>query len=86
MRHNQRLTLDQLWDETEKAFTASGKSQAALARELGLSEGAVSKALKKPEPGTHRYAEVQARILSHLTGYQIEREPVEITYRARKAG
>ena len=84
MRHNQRLTTADLWRETVAAFEAAGKSKAQLARELDLNDSAIHHALKEPEPGTYRYASVQGRIIEHLTGYRITREPVAVEFRATK--
>ncbi len=83
VRHNQLLSIEELWKETTEAVKASGKRQVEIAEALSLSVSAVNKALKEPEPGSHRYADVQARIIRLLTGYAVERE-VEVRFRARK--
>lgn len=74
VRHNQALTTTQLWEQTAKAVEESGKSQSAIARELGVSPGAVNHALIKPEDESQRYVELQMRILDLLTPYRVERE------------
>ena len=79
MRHNQRLTVEELREEAFTAISNSGKRQADVARDLDVTEGAVSRALK--ETGTH-LAGLQQRIIEHLTPYQLEREPA--AWRARK--
>ena len=84
MRHNQRLTTEDLWRETVAAFEASGKSKARLARELDVNDSAIHHALKEPKSGSYRYASIQAQIVEHLTGYRISREPIEVTFRATK--
>ena len=81
MRHNQRLTIAQLRQEAHDALKASGKSQVGVARDLGVSEGAISRALK--EEGNH-LADLQRRIIEHVTPYTLEKEPQ--MWRARKAG
>ena len=78
MRHNQRLTFEDLRDETKTAVEGFATSQAALARELGVTRGAVNRAMKEAGPAL---ASLQGRIIEHLTGYRIEEE-VEVTFRA----
>lgn len=80
MRHNQRLTVEQLRQEAYDAVKGSGRSQVDIARGLGVTEGAVSQAIR--EKGT-RLADLQRRIIEYLTPYTIEREPQ--TWRARKS-
>ncbi len=81
MRHNQRLTFEDLRDETRAAVEQFAASQAALARELGVTRGAVSRAMKEAGPAL---ASLQRRIVEHLTGYRIE-EKVEVTFRALRS-
>lgn len=81
MRHNQRLTAEQLRQAAADAVKRSTRNQVDVARKLGVTEGAVSRALK--EEGTH-LAELQRRIIELLTPYTVEREPQ--MWRARKTG
>ena len=78
MRHNQRLTFEELRDETQAAVEQFAESQSALARELGVTRGAVSRAVK--EAGS-ALSSLQCRIIEHLTGYRVEEE-VEVSFRA----
>jgi len=80
VRHNQALTTTQLWEQTTKAVEESGRSQASIARDLGVSPGAVNHALITPEDESQRYVELQMRILELLTPYRIERE-VDVRFR-----
>ena len=83
VRHNQALTTTQLWEQTANAVEESGRSQSAIARELGVSPGAVNHALIEPESDSQRYVELQMRILDLLTPYRIERE-VDVRFRVHR--
>ena len=83
VRHNQALTTMQLWEQTTNAVEESGKSQSAIARELGVSPGAVNHALIEPESDSQRYVELQMRILDLLTPYWVERE-VDVRFRVHR--
>ncbi len=83
VRHNQALTTTQLWEQTAKAVEESGRSQASIARDLGVSPGAVNHALITPEDDSQRYVELQMRILGLLTPYRVERE-VDVRFRLHR--
>jgi predicted transcriptional regulator len=70
MRDGTELGFDELRDETAAAVDESGKSQAAVARELDLHRSAVSRAVKESGP---RVQKIQRRVLRHLTPYHVER-------------
>ncbi len=70
MRDGTELSFDELRDETAAAVDESGKSQAAVARELDLHRSAVSRAVKESGP---RVQKIQRRVLRHLTPYHVER-------------
>jgi ribosome-binding protein aMBF1 (putative translation factor) len=70
MRDGQALDYDTL--HSEAAAAAAGVRQTELADGLGVSQGVVSRALK--EPGA-RYAKMQARIIEHLTDFQLVEVP-----------
>lgn len=69
VRNNQRLTYEQLRDEVASAVADYAESQAALARELDVTRGAVNRAVKEAGPMLVR---LQKRIIEHLTEYHIE--------------
>ena len=73
MRHNQKFDYEGLCAEAANAVAQYAKSQAAVARELGVTRGAVSRALKEAGP---TFSDLQRRIIDHLTAYRIEPEPV----------
>ena len=72
MRHRQVLTFEELRDEAAAAVEQKAKSQAAVARQLGVTRGAVNRAVKEVGSGL---ADLQMRIIEHLTDYRIEPEP-----------
>lgn len=79
MRQNQTFTgYEELHRLALEAVRDSGKTQAAVAEDLGKSTGAVSRALK--EPGS-RFASLQKEIVEHLTPYRVEEE---LTFRLVK--
>lgn len=65
----QMLTLADLRQAAADAVEADGGTQSALAARLGVTPGAVSRALK--ETGGSRAA-LQARIVEALTGHRVE--------------
>ena len=71
MRKGQKLDYEALRREAKAAIEGSGKSQAQVGRELGVSRGAVSRAVK--ETGS-KLASLQRRIIEHLTDYRLEEE------------
>ena len=75
MRHNQRLTFDQLRKETEAAIkrykAQPGQSQKTLAEEMGRTPGYISRAKKEVGP---MIAAMQIEILQHLTNFDIVEE------------
>lgn len=80
VRQGQTYTFDGLRDEARLAFERSGKKQGELAEELGKTPPAISLALNKSGAA---YVKLQARIIAHLTPFEIEDAPI---YRAvRKA-
>lgn len=81
MRHNQKLTYADLLKEAQEAAATYRGTQAQLATELGVTPGALSQALNT-EGG--RFIKLQVRVIEKLTDYQIEEEPVVVTFRAVK--
>ena len=75
MRHNQRLSFEQLGEETKGAierYTAhAGQSQKTLAEMLGKTPAYVSRAKKESGP---LVAAMQIEILQHLTDFDIIEE------------
>ena len=69
MRHGQHLSFDELRHETARAVEASTKTQTQIAEELGITRGSVSRAIR--ESGK-KFAELQRRLIAHLTPYQVE--------------
>ena len=80
VRHRQQLTYEGLRDEAAAAVEKSGESQAAVARALDVTRGAVSRAVKEAGPGWQ--VDLQIQIIEHLTPYRIKQEPV--VFRALK--
>ena len=76
MRAGQRLSPDELRQAAADAVKGSGKLQREVAEELGVSKGAVSRALNETNSAL---AGLQQRIIRHLTGYRLEEE-VTVTY------
>lgn len=81
MRHNEKLDYDKLRAEAEAAVEESGKKRIEIASELGVSSGAITRALK--EPGS-KFSELQKRIVEHLTDYRIDEENYTIFRVQRK--
>lgn len=81
MHDGQTMTYDELQQAAAQTIDDAGTSQAQVARELGVTRGAVSRAVK--EPGSSLF-ELQRRIVEHLTGFRVERE-VETKIHVRKA-
>ena len=75
MRHNQRLTFDQLRVEAEVTIqrykAQPGQSQKTLAEEMGRTPGYISRAKKETGP---LIAAMQIEILQHLTDFDILEE------------
>lgn len=71
MRKGQKLDFEALRREALAAIEQSGKSQSQVGRELDVSRGAVSRAVK--EAGS-KLASLQRRIIEHLTAYRLEEE------------
>ncbi len=71
MQSGQELDYESLRRETEAAVERSGKSQSQVGRELGVSRGAVSRAVK--EAGS-KLSSLQCRIIEHLTPYRLDEE------------
>lgn len=82
MRHNQRMDLDGLREATARAVSESGKTQRQVASELGVTPGAISRALNEANTAL---AGLQRRIVEHLTGYHLEEE-VSVEYIAKRKG
>ena len=81
MRHNERMSLDGLREATAKAVADSGKTQRQVAEDLGVTPGAISRALNETNSAL---AGLQRRIIEHLTGFRLEEE-VRVTYVAKQA-
>ena len=82
MRHNQELTAEQLQREARRAIaTAEDETQSSVSRALGITRAAVSSALNTDAPS--RYGATLARIVEHLTDYEIDAEKVTV-YRVRR--
>jgi predicted transcriptional regulator len=75
MQHGKELNLEELRGLVREAVSKSGKTQRAIAEELKVSPGAVSRALN--EKGT-ALTSLQRSIIEHLTQYKVE---VETVYR-----
>ena len=71
------MSYDELRQAVARAIEEGGHSQAQIAREIGVTRGAISRAAK--ESGDTLW-KLQARIIEHLTGSIIEKE---ITFRVR---
>lgn len=88
VQHNQTLDHESLRKEAEAAANTAkadtGLTRTALAEALGVSSGAISRALSEGEdPG--RYASLQIRIIEHLTPYTI-RDETRPTFRVVRDG
>jgi len=81
MHDGQTMNYDELQQAAAQAIDDAGTSQAQVARELDVTRGAVSRAVK--EPGSALF-NLQSRIIAHLTDYRVERE-VETKIHVRKA-
>ena len=82
MRHNQKLTLEQVRAEAEAAVDASGKAQTVIAQEIGRSQTAISRAINEANSSL---VSVQRALIAHLTEYEISEEPeVTVLYTARR--
>ncbi len=75
MRHDQRLTFEQLRRETEvviERYTSKqGQNQNTLAEEMSKTPGYISRAKKETGP---LIAAMQIEILQHLTDFDIVEE------------
>lgn len=80
MRDGTEMDYQELLSEAAGAVEASGKSQSEIGREIGVTSGAMSRALSEPGP---KFQELQRRIIQHLTPYQVERQ---VTFKARRKG
>ena len=65
------MSYEELQQATAQAIEDAGTSQAQVARDLDVTRGAVSRAVK--EPGA-KFWGLQKRILAHLTDFTVERE------------
>ena len=83
MRHNQRLTHEELRDEVAKAIDeVYPGTQSDLARALGVHRSSISRAVREAGPAL---AELQRRILEQIfPDYAVEKEQPVITYRVRR--
>lgn len=86
VRHGQTLGYETLQAEARDAITASGESQNAVGKRLGVSSAAISRALnEKPEGDNRPFASLLRRIIEELTDYTVADETTP-TYRVlRKA-
>lgn len=86
MRHNQTLDAEGLRLAAVAAAQAAAESEGltrkALAERLGVSAGAVTRALSAKEPPGW-YSGLQRRIVEALTGYAVE-DVTELAFRVRR--
>lgn len=78
MQDGQELSLAELRSAAEKAVAESEHTQKAIADELGVSPGAISRALNETNASL---ASLQCRIVSLLTEYRVESEKVYLLRR-----
>ena len=81
MRHNQRLTYEELRRDAEAVANSSGKTRKDIASDLGVSAAAVTLALGTPGG---RYAELQMKIIERYSKYRVEKVEVPVTFRVLK--
>jgi hypothetical protein len=72
MRDGTTLTFEDLRREAAAALDDADETQSAVAEALGVHRSSVSHARKIAGP---RYAELQRRIVEHLTPYAVEEVP-----------
>ena len=82
MRHNQKLTLEDLRAAAAAAVEQSGRSQSDLARSFDVSRSAVSRALSEANSAL---VSLQRRIIEALTDYEVLDEP-EVLYTVKRKG
>lgn len=81
MRHNQKLTYEQLRDEAAEAVRDYAGTQTELAEELGVSRAAISRAIRESGP---TLAALQVRLLELLKEeYELEKEE-QVWFRVRR--
>ena len=80
MKNGQTISYEELRQAAAQAIDEAGISQAQVARDLDVTRGAVSRAIK--EPGATFY-DLQRRIIEHLTDFRVEKE-VRITIRTHE--
>jgi len=73
MREGMEMDYEALCDEASRIVAESNYSQTKLADELGVSTGAMSRALSESGP---KFSRLQRRILERLTPYQVEEHVV----------
>ena len=80
VQHGRTYDLAAICKEAADALAKSKRTQQSVADELGVSRGAIGRAVN--EPGG-QFLNLQRRIIALLTDYTIEGEPV---YRAVRKG
>ena len=80
MRHNQKLTLEDLRAAAAAAVEESGRSQSDLARDFDVSRSAISRALGEANSAL---VSLQRRIIDALTDYEVLEEP-EVRYTVKR--
>jgi predicted transcriptional regulator len=73
MQDGKEMDYDALCEEAARAVSKSSYNQTQLANELGVSTGAMSRALSESGP---KFSRLQRRVLERLTPYQIEKHVV----------
>lgn len=73
MQNGMEMDYEALCEEAARLVSESRYSQTQLADELGVSTGAMSRALSESGP---KFSRLQRRILERLTPYQIEEHVV----------
>ena len=77
VQHNQTFDFEQLMEEAGRLLRNADYTQRELADELGVTRGAVAKAVTKAGP---KFQKLQSRIIEHLSDYTVRKE-VDVTFR-----
>lgn len=81
MRHNQKLTFEELRQEVHEAVKGYEGTQAGLAEKLGVSGGAISRAIHEAGP---LLAGLQMRVLEYLQDEYAIAEETEVWFRVTR--
>ena len=82
MRHNQRLSYEDLRDETAEAVQTYAGTQSELAEKLGVHKSSISRAIREAGPA---FSSLQMRILEEAyPDYLLEAEEPVVTFRVRR--